>query len=46
MILWGSVLKNTSFVIGITCYVGHNTKIMKNSIKNWKKVSLLEHQMN
>jgi len=36
MILKGSVLKNTEYVIGIVIYTGKNTKIMKNS----KQVSI------
>jgi phospholipid-transporting ATPase len=41
----GAVLKNTESVIGIAIYVGHNTKLMKNSIKPKIKVSTLEQNM-
>lgn len=42
LLLRGSILKNTEFIIGIICFVGHNTKIMQNSTKSRKKLSLLE----
>ena len=46
IILRGSILKNTDFVIGVVCYSGHQTKVMMNSIKAREKKSLLETQLN
>jgi len=31
LLLKGSILKNTEYVLGIVVYAGHNTKIMKNA---------------
>ncbi|CAD8078815.1 unnamed protein product [Paramecium primaurelia] len=45
IILRGSVLKNTGHVIGLALYTGHDTKIMKNSIKVKYKQSSLEKQL-
>ena len=45
-ILRGCSLKQTSYVYGIVIYVGHDTKIMKNSVSAKEKVSKIEHIMN
>ncbi|CAD8175781.1 unnamed protein product [Paramecium pentaurelia] len=45
IILRGSVLKNTGHVIGLALYTGHDTKIMKNTIKVKYKQSSLEKQL-
>ncbi|OMJ67067.1 hypothetical protein SteCoe_35873 [Stentor coeruleus] len=42
----GSSLKNTNWVIGLTVYTGHESKIMLNSVKTKSKFSTLENQMN
>lgn len=34
ILLRGSQIKNSEFVIGVVCYNGHNTKVMMNSIKS------------
>ena len=39
MLLKGSSLRNTEWVIGIAVYTGHETKIMKNSSKSKNKRS-------
>ena len=39
MMLKGTILKNTEYIIGIVIYAGHQTKIMKNSHKPEPKVS-------
>jgi len=39
-------LKNTDYLIGMTTYTGHNTKIMKNSVKAKPKRSKMENLMN
>lgn len=44
--LRGCILKNTEFVIGVVIYSGHDTKIMKNSIKSKHKSSKLEKLLN
>ena len=36
-ILRGCSLKNTEYIYGLTLYSGHDTKIMKNSIKPLRK---------
>jgi len=46
MILKGSVLKNTEYVIGIVIYTGKNTKIMKNSKEVTIKASKILKTMN
>ena len=46
MILKGSILKNTNFVIGIVIYAGHYTKIMKNSRNYIHKTSKIIKTMN
>lgn len=46
IILKGSTLKNTDYVIGIAIYTGSETKIMKNSKPPKIKMSNLMHYMN
>jgi len=45
-ILRGCSLKQTSFVHAVVIYVGHDTKIMRNSVSAQEKVSKIEHIMN
>ncbi|CAD8171215.1 unnamed protein product [Paramecium octaurelia] len=45
IILRGSILKNTSHIICLALYTGHDTKIMKNTIKVKYKQSSLEKQL-
>ena len=45
-ILRGCSLKQTSFIYAIVVYVGHDTKIMRNSCSAKEKVSKIEHIMN
>ena len=45
-ILRGCSLKQTSYIYGIVIYVGHDTKIMRNSVSAKEKVSKIEHIMN
>ena len=45
VILRGCILRNTEWVIGIVCYNGHHSKIMKNTVKAKEKRSLLEYKM-
>mmetsp|Transcript_1651 Transcript_1651/g.3553 ORF Transcript_1651/g.3553 Transcript_1651/m.3553 type:complete len:1147 (+) Transcript_1651:184-3624(+) len=45
-LLRGSALKNTQWIIGLTVYTGHETKIMLNSAKARAKYSSIETQMN
>ena len=45
-ILRGSTLKNTEWIIGMVCYTGHDTKILKNTHKTKMKKSELEHFIN
>ena len=45
-LLRGCSLQQTEYVIGIVVYVGHNTKIMKNSPTARSKISTIEHIMN
>jgi phospholipid-transporting ATPase len=42
MLLRGSILKNTEWVYGVVVFSGHETKIMKNSLKAKAKLSKLE----
>jgi len=44
-LLRGCSLKNTDYVIGVTVYTGHETKIMLNSIKARPKRSTVEAKM-
>lgn len=46
MILRGCKLRNTEFVIGVTVFTGHDTKIMQNSAKAQYKFSTLETMSN
>ena len=46
MILKGSVIKNTHYVIGVVIYAGHYTKIMKNSKNSVHKTSKIIKTMN
>ena len=45
-ILRGCSLKQTSYVHAVVIYVGHDTKIMKNSVPAKEKVSKIENIMN
>ena len=46
VVLRGMSLRNTDYIIGLVIYTGHDTKIMKNSIKAKYKVSKLEGLLN
>lgn len=46
LILRGSSLRNTEWIIGLVVYTGHNTKIMKNSKSPPIKVSNIMRTMN
>ena len=46
MILKGSVIKNTGWVVGFAIYIGSNSKIIMNSKKPRIKLSLIEKRMN
>jgi len=46
MLLRGSSLRNTEFIYGIVVFTGHDTKIMKNSVKSKAKFSKLERSTN
>eukprot|EP00352_Strombidinopsis_acuminata_P000459 CAMPEP_0176348704 /NCGR_PEP_ID=MMETSP0126-20121128/8074_1 /TAXON_ID=141414 ORGANISM="Strombidinopsis acuminatum, Strain SPMC142" /NCGR_SAMPLE_ID=MMETSP0126 /ASSEMBLY_ACC=CAM_ASM_000229 /LENGTH=101 /DNA_ID=CAMNT_0017697647 /DNA_START=574 /DNA_END=879 /DNA_ORIENTATION=- len=41
-LLRGSSLRNTDWIYGIVTYTGHDTRIMKNSVKARAKFSKLE----
>jgi len=45
-ILRGCSLKQTGYIYAIVIYVGHDTKIMKNSVSAKEKVSKIEYIMN
>ena len=45
-ILRGCSLKQTGFIYALVIYVGHDTKIMRNSVSAKEKVSKIEHIMN
>ena len=45
-ILRGCSLKQTSYIYAVVVYVGHDTKIMRNSVSAKEKVSKIEHIMN
>jgi magnesium-transporting ATPase (P-type) len=45
-LLRGTSLRNSDFIYGIVVYTGHETKIMKNSVKSRKKRSHLEVKTN
>ena len=42
LLLRGSSLRNTDWVIGVVVYTGHDTRIMRNSVKSKQKFSRLE----
>jgi phospholipid-transporting ATPase len=42
MLLRGSSLRNTEYIYGIVIFTGHETKIMKNSVRSKSKFSRLE----
>ena len=46
MLLKGSILKNTDWIIGIALYTGMNNKIILNSKMPRTKISLIEKKMN
>jgi magnesium-transporting ATPase (P-type) len=46
LLLRGSVLRNTDFIIGMVMYSGSDTKIMLNSLPSKPKWSKLEEQLN
>ena len=46
LLLRGSSLRNTDWIIGLVIYTGHETKIMLNSPRAKQKSSKLESQMN
>lgn len=45
LLLKGSFLRNTEWIIGYVVYTGHNTKIILNSKKPKQKVSMVETKM-
>ena len=45
-ILRGCSLKQTAYIYAVVVYVGHDTKIMRNSVSAQEKVSKIEHIMN
>lgn len=46
MLLRGSSLRNTEYIYGLVVFTGHETKIMKNSVKSRSKFSRLESSTN
>lgn len=46
MLLRGSSLRNTEFIYGVVVFTGHETKIMKNSVRSKAKFSKLERSTN
>lgn len=46
LLLRGSRLRNTDFIVGVAIYQGHDTKIMQNSAQAKYKFSKLELSMN
>jgi phospholipid-transporting ATPase len=46
MLLRGSSLRNTEWIYGIVVFTGHDTKVMRNSIKSKAKLSKLEKSTN
>ena len=42
VLLKGSILRNTEHIWGIACYTGHQTKVMKNTLKARTKKSKIE----
>lgn len=45
ILLRGSSLRNTDWVIGVVVYTGHDTRIMRNSVKSKQKFSRLERMI-
>lgn len=46
ILLRGSSLRNTEYIYGLVVFTGHETKIMKNSVKSRSKFSKLESSTN
>ena len=46
LLLRGAVLRNTEWVIGVACFTGEDTKVVKNSFATPSKFSQLDEQMN
>lgn len=46
LLLKGSVLKNTEWIIGFVVYTGNQTKLMMNSKQGRNKQSQVERKMN
>jgi phospholipid-transporting ATPase len=46
MLLRGSSLRNTEYIYGVVVFTGHETKIMKNSVRSKAKFSKLERATN
>lgn len=46
MLLKGSILCNTDWVVGIVVYTGHDTKLMQNQTKSRHKQSRVERENN
>lgn len=46
LLLKGSILKNTQWIIGFVVYTGNETKLMMNSKKGGFKLSKVERKMN
>lgn len=42
LLLKGCQLRNTGYVYGVAAYTGHQTKVMKNSLKGRAKKSRIE----
>lgn len=42
LLLRGSSLRNTDWILGVVCYTGHDTRIMRNSVSSKQKFSNLE----
>jgi phospholipid-transporting ATPase len=41
--LRGCSLRNTEYIVGLTTYVGPDTRVMRNSVRSRAKKSDLEH---
>jgi len=46
MLLRGSSLRNTEYIYGAVVFTGHESKIMKNSVRSMAKFSRLESALN
>ncbi len=44
VLLKGSILRNTDWCYGVACYTGHQTKVMKNSLKSRVKKSRAKYE--